>query len=218
MAAPPLSCHRRNSMSSALSHGAQIAGTYRLAAVSRPAPYPKIDMDELKVRFATGQPGAMYDIYQRFSRSVFAVSYRILGNAALAEEAMQQTFLQAWRAADRYDRERELAPWLHTIARRAAIDVYRRERRHRAEQVEDDSVTSLPPSLETTWAVWEVRRALDSLPVDERDVLHATHFHGLTHEEAAAHLGVPLGTVKSRSHRAYRRLAGMLAHVGEVTR
>ncbi len=173
-------------------------------------------MDDLNSRFASGEPGAVRDLYEAYSGSVFAVAFRVLGDRSLAEEAVQQTFLQAWRAAHRYDQNRDVGPWLHTIARRAAIDVFRRERRHRSEQVTEESVTTLPPSLEVTWTVWEVRRALDSLPEDERTVLQATHFHGLTHQETADRLGLPLGTVKSRSYRAYRRLAGLLAHVGEV--
>lgn len=183
-----------------------------------PSPEHTTEMTDLNRRFAAGQPDAIREMYGTYARSVFAVSYRILGDSGLAEDAVQQTFLQAWRAAASFDGARDLAPWLHTIARRAAIDVYRRERRHRAERVEEDSVTTLPPSIETTWAVWEVRQALDELPPSERAVLHATHFQGLTHEEAAARLEIPVGTVKSRSYRAYRRLAGLLAHVEEVTR
>jgi RNA polymerase sigma-70 factor (ECF subfamily) len=175
-----------------------------------------IAMNDLNSRFASGQSGAVRELYGVYAGSVFAVAYRVLSDRSLAEEAVQQTFLQAWRAAQQYDPSRDVGPWLHTIARRAAIDLYRRERRHRAEQVTDESVAELPPSLEATWAAWEVRRAVDSLPDDERAVLHATHFLGLTHKEAAQQLGLPLGTVKSRSHRAYRRLAGLLAHVGEV--
>ena len=173
-------------------------------------------MDDLNNRFASGHPEAVRELYRTYSGSVFAVAYRVLSDRGLAEEALQQTFLQAWRAADRFDRTRALGPWLHTIARRAAIDVYRRERRHRTEQISDESVVELPASLEATWRAWEVRRAVDSLPDDERAVLHATHFRGLTHQETARELGLPLGTVKSRSHRAYRRLAALLAHVGEV--
>jgi RNA polymerase sigma-70 factor (ECF subfamily) len=67
------------------------------------------------------------------------------------------------------------------------------------------------------WEAWEVRAAIDRLSEDERNVIEATHFKGLSHEEAAAELGVPVGTVKSRSHRAHRRLAGLLAHLREAT-
>jgi RNA polymerase sigma-70 factor (ECF subfamily) len=67
------------------------------------------------------------------------------------------------------------------------------------------------------WEAWEVRSALDRISADERAVLHATHYLGLTHEETAERLGVPIGTVKSRSYRAHRRMAGLLAHLDEAS-
>jgi RNA polymerase sigma-70 factor (ECF subfamily) len=67
------------------------------------------------------------------------------------------------------------------------------------------------------WEAWEVRNAVEQLTVEERAVIESTFFLGLTHEETAARLGVPVGTVKSRAHRAHRRLANMLAHVREAT-
>jgi RNA polymerase sigma-70 factor (ECF subfamily) len=63
-----------------------------------------------------------------------------------------------------------------------------------------------------------VRTAVDQLPADEREVVRLSHFVGLTHREIAERLGVPLGTVKSRSNRAHRRLAALLGHVMGVTR
>ncbi len=173
--------------------------------------------DPLNARFVAGDASAMRDVYRAYSRPIFAVAYRVLRNRALAEDAVQQTFLQAWRAADRFDAGRELGPWLYTIARRAAVDVYRRERRHQSEELGDRDIAVLPTTFEGTWAVWEVRRALEQLPDDERNVLLATHFEGLTHDEAAVRLGIPVGTVKSRSYRAYRRLADLLSHLEEVT-
>lgn len=75
----------------------------------------------------------------------------------------------------------------------------------------------LPPSFEGMWELWEVRSAVDGLPADEKAVIEATFFRQLTHAEAADELGIPLGTVKSRSHRAFRRLAGFLDHLGTET-
>ena len=90
----------------------------------------------------------------------------------MAEEAVQQTFLQAWRAASRFDPERPLDPWLYAIARRVAVDLYRRERKHRADPMEDEpEIVALPTTFEHTWEVWEVRVALDRLPPDEREVV-----------------------------------------------
>ena len=68
-------------------------------------------------RFRDGDPGAVRDLYQRYGRAVFTVAYRALGDRGLAEEAVQQTFLQAWRSSSGFDPQRDPAPWLYTIAR-----------------------------------------------------------------------------------------------------
>lgn len=172
---------------------------------------------QVMARFRDGDPAAVREIYDRFGRGVFSVAYRVLGNRGLAEEAVQQTFLQAWRAAGRFDPQRDPAPWFYTIARRVAVDLYRRERRHATVDRDEPDVAVLPMSFEGTWEAWEVRVALDQVPDEERRILHATHYLGLTQEETAARLGIPVGTVKSRSYRAHKRLAGLLAHLDEAT-
>lgn len=169
-------------------------------------------------RFRAGDPEAVRSLYDRYGRAVFAIAHRALSDRSLAEEVVQQTFLQAWRAADRYETDREPGPWLYAIARRAAVDVYRRERRHRHYRADEEpEIAVLPPSFEGMWQAWEVRLAIEKLSEEERAVVKATHYLGLTHEEAAAELGIPVGTVKSRSHRAHRRLAGLLSHVEGAT-
>ena len=168
-------------------------------------------------RFQDGDPDAVRDFYNRYGRAVFTVAYRALGDRGLAEEAVQQTFLQAWRAAARFDPERDPAPWLYAIARRVAVDVYRRERRHESAEPDEPEMAVLSQSFEGTWEAWQVRSALDRVPIDEREIVRATHYLGLTHEETAERLGIPVGTVKSRSYRAHRRLAGLLSHLREAT-
>jgi RNA polymerase sigma-70 factor (ECF subfamily) len=147
---------------------------------------------------------------------VYAVAYKVLGDAGLAEDATQQTFLQAWRSSDRFDPTRDFEPWLATIARRVAIDVYRQSRRHR-EQSSIESVEAVlvtpPPSAERISDVWEVRRAVDALPTDEQQLVRLQHFAGLSHREIAERLDIRVGTVKSRTHRAHGRLLGMLGHL-----
>ncbi len=133
------------------------------------------------------------------------------------EEAVQQALLQAWRAAERFDPARSIAPWLTTIVKRTAVDIYRQEKRHRADTLGDHDSPVSAPSLEAVWEVYQVRQAIDQLNPAEREVLMLTHFSGLTHETAAEKLGIPVGTVKSRSFRAYRTLAGLLADLREVT-
>lgn len=166
-------------------------------------------------RFCNGEPDAVRELYARYGRAVFSVAYRSLGDRGLAEEAVQQTFLQAWRGADRFDPDRDPAPWLYTIARRVAVDLYRRERRHQDPTRTDTEIAVLSPSFEGTWEAWEVRTALDQLTEEERAIMRATHYLGLTHQETAERLGLPVGTVKSRSFRAHQRLAGLLAHLQE---
>jgi RNA polymerase sigma-70 factor (ECF subfamily) len=166
-------------------------------------------------RFSNGDPDAVRELYDRYGRSVFTVAHKSLGDRSLAEEAVQQTFLQAWRAASRFDPDRDPAPWLYAIARRVTVDLYRRERRHQDTDRSEAEVAVLSPSFEGTWEAWEVRSALDELTDDERAIMRATHYLQLTHEEAAERLGIPVGTVKSRSFRAHKRMAGLLAHLRE---
>jgi RNA polymerase sigma factor (sigma-70 family) len=169
--------------------------------------------------FLAGDADAVRAVYREYGRLVFAVAYKVLGDRDLAEEATQQTFLQAWRSAQSFDPTREMAPWLATIARRAAIDLHRREaRRTHARLDEFDSqaaVVTLPDAAETAYEVWEVRRAIEALPPEERDVVRLQHLEGLTHTEIAERIGVPPGTVKSRSFRAHRHLAARLGHLRE---
>lgn len=152
-----------------------------------------------------------------FGRAVFVVAIKALGDRSLAEEAVQQTFLKAWRAADRFEVGRDPGPWLYAIARRVAIDLYRRERRHLDDRDDVAEIAALPMALEDTWNAWQVRTALDQLPQEEQEVVRATHYLGMTHAETATKLGIPMGTVKSRSNRAYRRLAEMLSHLREAS-
>jgi RNA polymerase sigma-70 factor (ECF subfamily) len=171
---------------------------------------------QLAADFATGDPDTVRSVYATYGRLVYAVAYKVLGDAGLAEDATQLTFLQAWRSCERFDPTRAFGPWLATIARRVAIDVYRQSRRnqgHAGLEAAEAALISPPPSAERIYDVWEVRRAVDALPPDEAEVVRLQHFEGLTHTEIAARVGLPVGTVKSRTHRAHRRLVGLLDHL-----
>ena len=161
----------------------------------------------------------MRDLYANYGRAVFTVAMAALGDRDLAEEAVQLAFLQAWKGAARFDTSRDPAPWLYAIARRTAVDVYRRERRHGGGvPLDHDSDSAvLPESFEATWKAWEIRLALDAMPDKYREIVEATHYIGLSHEQTAQKLGLPIGTVKSRAHRAHRELAKRLSHLEEAT-
>ena len=175
-----------------------------------------MDDQELAARFATGDADSVRVIYQTHGRLVFAVAYKVLGDSALAEEATQQTFIKAWKAAGSYDPQRPLVAWLTTIARNAALDIYRSERRHRGnpglDSVEGELIT-LPPSDDQLSDVLAVRSALEELPDNDRELIRLQHYDELTHSEIADHLAIPVGTVKSRSFRAHRRLEGLLGYL-----
>ena len=171
--------------------------------------------------FRVGKPDAVRAVYRDYGGLVFAVCLKALGRRDLAEEAAQQTFVKAWRAAEAFDTSRELGPWLATIARRTAIDLHRREARRPTAPLDDvapadPNVVELPVGVERTYEIAEIRAAIDTLPPDEREIVRLQHLEELTHTEVAERLGVPVGTVKSRSFRAHKRLAGLLGHLREA--
>jgi RNA polymerase sigma-70 factor, ECF subfamily len=172
-------------------------------------------VDPIVAGFRAGDPDAVRAVYRRYAGAIHTVARSIVGtDPELCADVVQQTFVKAWRAASTFDGDRDLAPWLYSIARRTAIDAVRAERRptrgdHEPET--DVAVTTL--SFERTWEAHEIRRALDDLPPGEREVVRLAHLDGLTHTEVAERLGLPAGTVKSRMNRAHKRLAAALGHL-----
>jgi RNA polymerase sigma-70 factor (ECF subfamily) len=171
-------------------------------------------------RFRAGDDDAVRALYRQYGRLVFTIALRILGNRQLAEDATQQTFLQAWRAASSFESDKDPAPWLATITRRVAIDIQRSEARRPSTSLEvtsadEPALVSLPPSAESVWETWQVREAIDGLQPEEREVVRLQHIEGHSQSEIATQLGIALGTVKSRSHRAHQHLATRLKHLRE---
>lgn len=179
---------------------------------------PEPPPPEVIARFRTGDEDAVRAVFRHYGGAVQTVARSMTGDRELVAEIVQQTFVKAWRAAASFDVTRDLAPWLYTIARRTAVDVLRREMqptRGDHEPETDAAVTTI--SFERTWEIHEVRRALDELPDGEREVVRLGHLVGLSHPEIAERLGVPVGTVKSRSARAHKRLAVALGHLANQT-
>jgi RNA polymerase sigma-70 factor, ECF subfamily len=171
-------------------------------------------MDVSLDRFRQGDPDAVRDVYRRYAGAVNTVARSIVHDRELAADVVQQTFVKAWRAAATFEADHELGPWLYAIARRTAIDAVRAESRpHRGGHEPEVDVGIVTLSFERTWEIHEVRTALDALPKDEREVVRRSHLLGYTHEQIAEQLGVPVGTIKSRSSRAHRRLAAALGHL-----
>jgi RNA polymerase sigma-70 factor, ECF subfamily len=171
------------------------------------------DDSDLAGRFAAGGEDAFETVFRTFRGPVFGVALHVLADSGLAEEAAQHAFLGLWRSRDRYDPQRPLAAWVFGIARKAAIDIYRRERRHPPTSAVETEPAVEGLSVERMWEAWEVRRAVDALPSDEAAVMRLAHYYQMTYSEIASHLRIPLGTVKSRSFRAHRHLAEALGHL-----
>jgi RNA polymerase sigma factor (sigma-70 family) len=181
----------------------------------------EIDADpiDLARRLHTGDADAVRSLYRLHGSAALAVARRILDSRALAEEAVQNAFLSIWNARDRIDPVRDPAPWVFTFVKRASIDLLRRERLRTHSSIDaagEHPALRTDPEYERATDVWAVRKAVDDLPPDEREVVRLSHFDGFTHQEIAARLGVAVGTVKSRSHRAHRRLVESLRSSQEV--
>lgn len=168
---------------------------------------------ELIQRAAEGDRGAFDDLYRRYARPVFGLALRRLGDRGRAEDAVQETFASIWRSAKSYRPERGPgAPWLYAVARNAIVDGARTRADVPADVPDVASDASGPADrAEQSWVSWRVHRALEELPERERDVISLAYWSGLSQSEVASYLGIPLGTVKTRTRAALQRLADALA-------
>lgn len=166
---------------------------------------------ELVARVARGDRRAFEALYGRYVRSVYALALRRLGDRDSAEDAVQETFAAVWRSARTYRPERgPAAPWLFSIARNAAVDRLR-ARVPLAEPLETaDGGPGPSERAERDWLSWRVHRALEELPEAEREVLALAYWGGRSQSEISGELGIPLGTVKTRTRSALARLASLL--------
>ena len=167
---------------------------------------------ELIQRAAGGDRSAFELLYQRYARPVFGLALRRLGDRGRAEDAVQETFASIWRSASSYRPERGPgAPWLYAVARNAIVD-RARARTDVPADIPDEPATGPTPAdqAEQSWVSWRVHRALEELPEREREVISLAYWSGLSQSEVAEFLGIPLGTVKTRTRAALMRLADIL--------
>ena len=188
----------------------------------RAASDPASDEAALLARLAAGErEEPMIALYQLYGRRLYALGLRMLGDQAAAEELVQETFVRIWRSAGRYDAS--IAPprvWIFSIGRRVAIDMGRRAavRPKSAPQPrtpdgeEGDRLGGLAADDEFDRALtgMDVRDAMLELSDDHRRVLVLGYHEQLTQREIAEQLGIPLGTVKTRTYHALRALRTQL--------
>lgn len=180
--------------------------------------------EELVARVGAGDERAFEQLYDRYADLVYSVALRILADPALAQDVAQEVFLRFWRAPGRYDAGRgRFGNWLMSVTRNRAVDEVRMRGRRRQREVAPLPVAEDPPDgqaadpvLNATLAAERaaVRRALRCLPQEQRTALELAYFGGLTQQEIAELLQQPLGTVKTRTRLAMKKLR--LALAGEV--
>ena len=158
-----------------------------------------------------GDEAALLTLHERYASLVYSVAYRVLNDRMAAEEVTQDTFMRLWDKAHTYDSAKgAFVPWLLTITRRLAIDLFRRHNRdpmgqtmlidgdrERWEHVLAGEHSDLRPTLVAV---------LYELPAEQRQPIELAYFYGMTQSQIAEYLDLPLGTVKTRIRSGMERL------------
>jgi RNA polymerase sigma-70 factor, ECF subfamily len=163
---------------------------------------------------------ALSKLYDRYSRTVYGVGLKILGDRSTAEELVQDVFLKVWRSSRTFDASRSsFSTWLYRVTRSAAIDLYRK-RAHKVHPVPNgglhvaaarDFSEDPQKMVDESWLSWRVSRAMEVLDAPHREVIELAYFGGLSQREISKRTGMPLGTVKSRTTSAFKSLRRELA-------
>lgn len=165
-------------------------------------------------RVATGQAGAVDELYDRFGSLVFRMAVQVLPNRAEAEDATQEVFVRLWKTAERYDSDRAaLVTWVMLLTRRHLVDKLRRGK-SRISAVSMDAAASLDPgtsdnnalTLEERERFGKLMERISTLPELQRMVVVRAYLGGQTLRQIGEELDIPLGTIKSALSRALVRL------------
>ena len=164
-----------------------------------------------------GAPAAFEALYRNHVGHVYGLCLRMTANPATAEDCTQEAFIQAWRSLPAFEGRAAFGTWLHRIAVNAVLAQGRRRREQVGADVPaDEAAAALPdPSASNDGAVLDLEAAIACLPAGARQVLVLVGVYGHSHEEAAALLGIAVGTCKSQLHRA-RQLLGARLQTGEM--
>jgi RNA polymerase sigma-70 factor (ECF subfamily) len=171
-----------------------------------------------------GDQDALGVLYERYSRAVYSFSLRIVGDAQVAEEILQEVFVRAWQQGGSFQTARgSLITWLLSITHNLSIDEVRRRKRRpqKADAEEPETIlASLPDEgSDVEEEVWlsslrvSIQDALQQLPAAQREAIELAYFQGLTQREIAEVLGEPLGTIKTRMRLGMLKLREQLGPV-----
>jgi len=173
-----------------------------------------INETELVTRAQHGDRNAFSELVSMHARGVLNVIYRMCGDEQIAEDAAQETFIQAWLHLSSYRPQTPLRNWLYRIAVNAATDMLRKEKRILPNDIEDLNLADERPGPESLVSQQErtvmVQRAVLSLPDTSRAVLVLREYEGLSYQEISSTLDIPVGTVMSRLNYARKLLKDKL--------
>jgi RNA polymerase sigma-70 factor, ECF subfamily len=172
----------------------------------------------LAARVAQGDQTAFEALYDRYASIVLGMALRITGERAIAEDILQETFWRMWQSAGTYQPQRgTFTSWLFTIARNLAIDAYRRHS-VRPTAVTDaidadpildqmlDPNMNVPEQAQSNLLAQQARKALKTLPSEQRQVIELAYFSGMTRQEIAKAAGQPMGTIHTRARLGIQKL------------
>jgi RNA polymerase sigma factor (sigma-70 family) len=193
----------------------------RLGAVvvsERGAAYETYDDASLGNLIASQDPAALEELYDRHGGACYGLARRVVTDEQLAQDVVQEVFLAIWRGAATYDGSRgTLSTWLYALTHHKSVDAVRRAQRHSGRRASEDALLTEadPAPAVDDQALASVRRdqvraALADLPEPQRRALMLAYFGGYSQSEIAAMTGIPLGTVKTRTLAALRRLRSVL--------
>lgn len=184
--------------------------------VRRPGVVASLSDEELVALAGERDESALDELYGRYGRVAYGLALRILRDRVLAEDAVQEAFLNVWRSARTFAPARAKAStWILTLVHRRAVDVVRREERRAAERlqpVEEPIGAATDEEVALRAQRRRVQEALRQLPPEQREALELAYYGGLTQSEVAERLGVPLGTIKSRMFIGLGRLRDLLTN------
>jgi len=173
---------------------------------------------------AGGAVWAMDSLYQRYSRILYSLAYRMVADHQVAEDLLQDAFLAVWRRATTYSPQTGAArSWLISILHHRTIDYLRRVRRRSTiqetplEELELNESIAYPDAWDAAWQSVKsshVRAALMKIPAEQRLVIELAYFQGWTHAEIAEGTQIPLGTIKARMRLGLNHLKEILIQMG----
>jgi len=176
--------------------------------------------ETLVIQVARGNSTALEVLYDRYASTVLGISLKVIGDQALAEDVLQETFWRVWQSAGTYQSQRgPFTGWLFRIARNLSIDAYRR-RNVRPQTISgaegSDPILEETPDPDINVADQaqsilknrQIRKALAALPTVQRQVIEMAYFYGMTRQEIAEATGEALGTIHTRARLALQKLRG----------